>query len=120
MPPTTTTTKPPTAWYAILDARVLCREGEPAVAWYVYDPQADWSDGWQLVIDGDNRGVFVRGTIVTANGGPAIAFEPVEPGSHTLTVARHWERLPGGGDPTGQGFNSITAQVPAGTCLDDG
>jgi hypothetical protein len=107
---------PPTAWYAILEGEVSCAGGEPAITWFVYDPRADWSDGWQLVIDGDNRGVFVRGTIVTANGGPASVVERVSPGSHTLTVARHWETLPGGGNSQGQGFNSITVEVPAGSC----
>ncbi len=118
LPPTTTTTTtvPPVAWYAILDADVSCVDGDPAITWFVYDPRADWSDGWQLVIDGDDRGVFVRGTTVTANGGPAKAVERVAPGSHTLTVVRHWETLPGGGNPQGQGLNLMTVEVPADAC----
>ncbi|MGI9648685.1 MAG: hypothetical protein ACR2OI_09225, partial [Acidimicrobiia bacterium] len=89
LPPTTTTTTtaPTNAWYPILDATVLCQSGQPAIRWRAYDPAAAWSNGWQMVIDGDNRGVFTPGTIVTANSGPAQAIEPVPVGTHKLTVS---------------------------------
>ena len=67
-----------------------------------------------MVIDGDNRGLFTPGTIVTHNGGPAVRFEKVEPGRHTLTVDVHWERLGfGGGD---RGFGTFSVSVTAPDC----
>lgn len=61
-----------------------------------------------MVIDGDNRGVYAPGTIVTSDGGPAVALEIVEPDKHTLTVNVHWERLGAGNQDRGFGTFSIT------------
>ncbi len=104
------------AWFAILRAEASCSADGPMITWAVYDPREEWSNGWQLVIDGDNRGLFAVGTVVTANGGPAVALEAVEVGTHKLTVSRHWETLPGGRNPRGFGSNSVTVTVDAGLC----
>lgn len=67
-----------------------------------------------MVIDSDNRGVYQPGTIVTANGGAAVRFEEVEPGTHTLTVNVHWERLPQG--DRDRGFGTFSVSTTAGEC----
>jgi hypothetical protein len=67
-----------------------------------------------MVIDSDNRGVYEPGTIVTNNGGPAVRFEEVEPGTYTLTVDVHWERF-GWGDRD-RSFGSFSVSATAGEC----
>ncbi|MGI9648211.1 MAG: hypothetical protein ACR2OI_06800, partial [Acidimicrobiia bacterium] len=69
-----------------------------------------------MVIDGDNRGVFTPGTIVTANSGPAQAIEPVPVGTHKLTVSVHWERLSSGDLDQGFGLFSVSATVETAAC----
>ncbi len=114
---TTTTTVPdPDRWYARLEAVPSCLVDEPFISWAVFDPPDNWSNGWQLVIDSDSRGLFPPGTVVTANGGPAVAVEPVEPGTHTLVVERHWETLPSGNNPRNFGTNSVTVTVGEDLC----
>jgi hypothetical protein len=71
-----------------------------------------------MVIDKDNRGLFAPGTIVTSDGGPAQRIEIVDPGTYTLTVDVHWERLPQGDRDRGFGTFSVTAIVPEGACGD--
>ncbi len=71
-----------------------------------------------MVIDSDSRGLFSPGTIVTSQGGPAVAFETVEAGSYTQTLGLHWEQIPGGGFDRGFGTFSITATVKASDCTD--
>ena len=61
-----------------------------------------------MVIDGDDRGVFDPGTRVTANGGPAVEFEAVDPGRHTLRIDVHWERIPFGNDDRSFGTFSVS------------
>ncbi|NNC92545.1 MAG: hypothetical protein HKN80_08635 [Acidimicrobiia bacterium] len=95
---------------------MTCAGEGPAITWAVYDPRDAWSDGWQLVIDGDSRGLWAPGTVVTANGGPATAVEIVEAGSHKLVVDRHWETLPEGRNPRNFGSNSLTVVVEDGAC----
>lgn len=68
------------------------------------------------MVDGDNRGVFTPGTIVTANRGPAQAIEPVPVGTHKLTVSVHWERLSLGDLDRGFGSFSISATVESAEC----
>lgn len=72
------------------------------------DPADAWSNGWQLVIDGDNRGLYAPGTIVTNNEGPAVRDEIVTGGSHTLRVSVHWELFSTGGEARNFGTFSIT------------
>jgi hypothetical protein len=67
-----------------------------------------------MVIDSDNRGAFEPGTIVTNSGGPAVRFEKVEPGTHTLTVDVHWERLARGNRD--RGFGTFSVSATAGAC----
>jgi len=118
LPPTTTTTTtvPTNAWYPILDATVLCQSGQPAIRWRAFDPDAAWSNGWRMVIDGDSRGVFSPGTIVTANSGPAQAIEAVSVGTHKLTVSVHWERLTQGDQDQGFGSFSVSDTVEEAAC----
>ena len=101
-----------------MDADVSCDDDDIIVTWLVYDPADDWSSGWQMVIDSDNRGVFSPGTIVTNQGGPAVADEEVDPGTYTLTIDVHWERLPQGDRDRQFGTFSITADANL-ECEDD-
>lgn len=98
----------PAAWFPDLSARVICDDDEPAIRWSAGDPDDAWSNGWQMVIDGDNRGLYAPGTIVTNNGGPAIRVEVVEPGTHTLRLDVHWELIASGAQDTGFGSFSIS------------
>ena len=67
-----------------------------------------------MVIDSDNRSVYSPGTVVTNNGGPAVRVEKVDPGTHTLTIDVHWERIPfGGGD---RSFGSFSVSATAEEC----
>lgn len=89
----------------------MCDDDELAVIWSAFDPNQDWSDGWQMVIDRDNRGAFPPGTIVSANGGPAVSLEQVSAGRQTLTVDVHWERI---GTGTGdKEFGTFSVSVTA-------
>jgi hypothetical protein len=98
----------PNAWFPLLGATLLCDDGERIIRWTVADPPDDWSDGWQLVIDSDNRGLFAPGTIVTNNGGAAVRSEIVEAGTHSLTVNVHWELIGSGARDRGFGTFTIT------------
>ncbi len=96
---------------------MFCDEEDQVVRWSAADPDADWSDGWQMVIDDDNRSVFQPGTIVTNNGGPAVALETVGNGRHTLTIDVHWERL--GTGTQDRGFGTFSVSVTANLKCDD-
>ncbi|MGI9647059.1 MAG: hypothetical protein ACR2OI_00925, partial [Acidimicrobiia bacterium] len=98
------------------ETTVPCQETQPAIRWRADDPAAAWANGWQMVIDGDNRGVFTPGTIVTSNSGPAQAIEPVPVGTHKLTVNVHWERLFASDLDQGFGSFSISATVETAEC----
>ncbi len=110
-PPTTTTTVPVGAWFPILTADAFCDDDNQMIRWSASDPDESWSSGWQMVIDGDNRGLFPSGTIVTNDSGPAVSLEEVDTGKHTLTLDVHWERIGTGSQDRGFGTFSITVNA---------
>ncbi len=115
VPPPTTTEPPPATlppeepdWYAVVWADVACDDGEAEIEWSILNPKEDWSKGWTLIIDGDNRGVFSPGTSVK-RGKTATESEQVESGTYTLSVSVHWSH---GGEPD-SGFGTYSATAVA-------
>lgn len=105
------------AWFPILTADAFCDDDNQMIRWSASDPDEDWSSGWRMVIDGDNRGLFPPGTIVTNDGGPAVSLEEVDPGKHTLTLDVHWERIGTGSQD--RGFGTFSVAVNADTNCHD-
>ena len=67
-----------------------------AVTWYLQDPDARWSHGWQMVVDADSRNLTPVGTVITFDGGPDARTEVLADGTYQRTVSVHWEPMGGG------------------------